>query len=92
MAEASVLGAFKMLLMIAGGFVLLRFIGQLMLAKRNMEEERVMNFNARKIQEERAEKRKQFGKTSVVTKSSNTKSSDFTSKNAEDVDFEEIKE
>ena len=92
MVEASVLGALKMLLMIAGGFVLLRFIGQLMHAKRNMDAERAMNFNARKIQEEREEKIKKFGKTNVITKPSNVKSDGFGSNNAEDVDFEEIKD
>jgi hypothetical protein len=90
--EAGISGAFKMLLMIAGGFVLLRFIGQLMQAKRNMEAEREMNFKARKIQEEREEKRKKFGKTNVIAHPSNEKSPNYASKNAEDVEFEEIKE
>jgi hypothetical protein len=90
--EASILGAFKMLLMVAGGFVLLRFIGQLMQAKRNMEAERAMNFNTRKVQEEREEKRNKFGKTNVIAKTPRTKSPSFSSNAAEDVDFEEIKD
>lgn len=81
-----------MLLMIAGGFVLLRFIGQLMHAKRNMEAERAMHSNARKIQNEREETRKKFGKTNVIANKSNAKSENFRSSNAEDVEFEEIKE
>jgi hypothetical protein len=90
--EASILGAFKMLLMVAGGFVLLRFIGQLMQAKRNMEAERAMNFNTRKVQEEREEKRNKFGKTNVIAKNSKVKPSSFSSSAAEDIDFEEIKD
>lgn len=92
MAEASILGAFKMLLMVAGGFVLLRFIGQLMQAKRNMDAERSMHFNARKVQEEREEKRNKFGKTNVIVKIPKAKSPGFSSNVAEDVDFEEIKD
>ena len=59
--------------MIAGGFVLLRFIGQLMHAKRNMEAERAMHSNARKIQNEREETRKKFGKTNILANKSNAK-------------------
>ncbi len=41
-AEASITGLFRMLLMIVGAVVLLRFIGRLMQARRNADAERQM--------------------------------------------------
>lgn len=86
----TIIGAFKTILLILGGFVLLRFLGQFMIAKRNMEEERQLNKKAREFEQERNSKLKNFGKTSIV---SGRKSNSGTSNvhQAEDVDFEEIK-
>ncbi|MCH2225431.1 MAG: hypothetical protein MK066_11740 [Crocinitomicaceae bacterium] len=78
------MGLFKTLMIIIGVFVLLRFLGQLMNARRNMEEERSLNARQRNIQKERSQKLRDFGKTHVK------KSTDDISDNSEDVDFEEV--
>ena len=69
--------------MIIGGFVVVRFIGQLMIAKRNMEHERQLNRNKRNFETERKEKLKTFGKTKIVKKGE-------VNGRVQDVDFEEI--
>ncbi|MBL4861893.1 MAG: hypothetical protein JKY09_02595 [Crocinitomicaceae bacterium] len=81
---ASVTGLFKMLLIIVGVLVLLRFVGQLMNAKRNIEEERESNARQRKFKEEKERKSRNLGKTKVLKKNNRDQNQ------AEDVDFEEI--
>ena len=66
MLEASVTGLVRTLLIIIGVFVLLRFLGQLINAKRNMEEERKLNAQQRKFNQEKERKRKNLGKTSIL--------------------------
>ncbi len=83
MVEASVTGLVRTLLIIVGVIVLLRFLGQLMNAKKNMEAERELNERQRKFNSEKERKRKNLGKTSVLKKG---QSSD----NIEDVDYEEM--
>jgi hypothetical protein len=76
-------------LLILGAFVLLRFLGQLMIAKRNMEEERMLNKKHRDVEAERNQKLKNFGKTSILNakkKSPTKKEGDF----IQDVDYEEM--
>lgn len=73
-----------MLLIIIGAIVLLRFIGQLMNAKKNMEEERQLNRKQRKFEEEKKYKQSNLGKTKILGKNQNKP------KDIEDVDFEEI--
>lgn len=70
--------------MIIGGFVLLRFVGQLLIAKRNMEEERRINEKERKFRAEQKEKLKSFGKIKIVKKSD-------VKGDVQDIDYEEIK-
>ena len=76
----SITGLFKMILIIIGAIVLLRFFGQFMNAKRNMEQERVLNERERKIKQEKERKQKNLGKTQVLSKNAD----------GEDVDFEEV--
>ncbi|MFZ9028985.1 MAG: hypothetical protein ACO2Z9_08200 [Crocinitomicaceae bacterium] len=83
MVEASVTGLVRTLLIIIGVFVLLRFLGQLMTAKRNMEEERKLNEQQRKFNQEKERKRKNLGKTSILKRSQG-------SDNIQDVDYEEM--
>ncbi len=83
--EASIPGLFRTLLIIIGVIVLLRFIGQLIRAKNNMEEERRLNEMQRKAETEREQKFKNFGKTQVINNPSNK------IQDVEDVDFEELK-
>lgn len=84
MVTASITGLFKTLLIIIGAIVLLRFLGQLMNAKRNMEEERALNESQRKAQKERDQKIRNFGRTNVVSRQGNKQI------DAEDIDFEEV--
>lgn len=76
----SITGLFKMILIILGAVVLLRFIGQFMNTKRNMEEERILNERERKLREEKSRKQKNLGKTQILSKKAD----------GEDVDFEEV--
>lgn len=84
--EASITGFFKTILILIGVLVALRFIGRLMIAKRNLDEEREMLRREKDFHKERNEKLKNFGK---VTVSGRKQSSG--SVQAEDVDFEEVK-
>lgn len=90
MVTASITGVFKMLLMMGGAFVVLRFLGQFMITKRNMEEERSMNEQSRKNQKEREEKLRKFGKTTILGKAS-AKAPHSRITDVEDVNYEEIK-
>jgi hypothetical protein len=84
--ESSFTGLFRTLLLIIGALVALRFIGRLMIAKRNLEEERELLRREKAFQQERNDKLKNFGKTSVVGQKP-----DQNGNKAEDVDFEEVK-
>jgi uncharacterized membrane protein len=84
MVEASFTGLIRTVLIIIGVFVLLRFIGQLMNAKRNMDEEQQMKDRAEKLRKAREKTAKNLGKTTVI------KDSRAGSGDVEDVDFEEI--
>jgi len=86
--EAGITNAFRTILIIIGAIVLLRFIGQLMNAKRNMEAEHRLNKQQREVQEERYQKMKNFGKVNVFSR--NTKKTNKHKGNVEDVDFEEV--
>lgn len=55
--EASIISLFRTLLFIIGAIVIVRFIGQFMTAKRNMEEERRMNENQRRFEKEKKEEK-----------------------------------
>lgn len=88
---ASLTGFLRTILIVVGAFTLVRFLGQLMVAKRNLETERKLNERERKLAKERQDKLTNFGKTTILGrgKSRSTKSS-AVSGNAEDVDFEEV--
>ena len=84
MVEASFTGVIRIVLIIIGVFVVLRFLGQLMNANRNVDEQNHMKEREEALRREREHKAKNFGKTSVIN---DGKSS---SGDIEDVDFEEI--
>lgn len=65
MVLLSVTGLFRTLLIIIGVFVLLRFIGQLMQAKRNVEAECRDNHARRESDRARHESQRNFGKTTI---------------------------
>ena len=81
--EASVTGFFKTILMIIGALILLRFLGRVMIAKRNLDEERADLAREKAFVKERNEKLKNFGR---VTVSKSSPKGDV-----QDVDYEEIK-
>lgn len=85
MVLLSITGVFKMILIILGAFVVLRFVGQFMTAKRNLDEEKEMLRQQREREMKAANDRKNFGKTTIsqIDKKS--------AENAEYTDFEEIK-
>lgn len=80
--EASITGLFKTIFIIVGVLVLLRFLGQLFVAKKNMEDERRHLERERKFQKEKEKKMKNFGKTKVLDNQNGD--------SAEDVDFETV--
>ena len=82
--EASATGLVRTLLIIGGVFLLLRFLGQLMVAKRNMEDEREFNAKHREFEAEKKAKKQGEGKMNVLGKKR------YTDKNIQDVDFEEV--
>jgi hypothetical protein len=87
MVEASVTGVFKMLLMIIGGMVLLRFIGQLLIAKRNLNEERAFLKSKKESEELRNRTMKNQGKITILnSKKSNQSAHDRVT----DIEFEEV--
>lgn len=81
--EASIPGLFKTVLMILGALILLRFLGRVMIAKRNLDQERTDLAREKEFVKERNEKLKNFGKVSVSK--SNPKG------DVQDVEYEEIK-
>ena len=84
--ESSVSGFFRTILIIIGSIVLLRFLGQLMNAKRNLEEEKRLKEEASIYEREQKKSRVNFGKTSIL--SSHSKKS--AASPIEDVDYEEL--
>lgn len=83
MLTASFTGLVRIILLIIGSMVALRFIGRLMIAKRNLEEERQIVEREKSFQKERNEKMKTFGKTSISKSTPNGA--------VQDVEFEEMR-
>jgi hypothetical protein len=86
--EASFTGVIRTILIIIGAIVVLRFLGQLMEAKRQINAQNQMKENERKYRKDYEEKVKTFGKVKILGKTNKTqKSKDF---DYEDVDFKEV--
>lgn len=81
-AEASISCLFKTILIILGALVLLRFLGRVMIAKRNLDQERADLSREKEFVRERNQKLKDYGKVSV------TKSKP--KGDVQDVDYEEV--
>lgn len=77
----SITGVFKTVLILLGVFVLLRFIGQLMVAKRNLAESQQLKRQDEALSKARKYVEKNSGKTTIIPPKNRT---------AEDVDFEEV--
>ena len=85
MVLLSITGLFKTILIIVGVMVLLRFIGRVMIAKRNLEEHSKVQRQSRKDEEMLEKSKRNFGKT-ILSKPNRINSEEgFT-------EYEEIKE
>lgn len=83
-AEASITGVFRMILIIIGVLVVLRFVGQLMIAKRNIAEGKELDRQKKVNDTEARRKKKHLGKTQILGKKQSSNDG------IEDVEFEEI--
>ncbi len=83
MMVLSISGLFKTILLIIGAFVLLRFIGQLMIAKRNIDEEKKLNDLQDKIKKQKEFVERNTGKIKISKNSSSKDESSY-------VEYEEI--
>lgn len=83
MIALSITGLVRTLLILIGAFVLLRFIGQVLRARRDMEAEKERQAQERHFELERKEKQRNLGKTSILNKPNSNST-------IQDVDFEEI--
>lgn len=79
----SIPGTLRMILIIIAVFVIVRFIGRILVAKRNLDEERRYNQNNENFRKEKERSEREKGRTKVMGKG-------YTE--AEDVDFEEVKD
>lgn len=80
---ASISGVLKTILMLLGAMVVLKYLGQLMIAKRNIAEQSRFREEQDKIQKQKAHFERNKGKISILR---NVKPD-----NVKDVDYEEIK-
>lgn len=78
----SVTGTVRMILIIIAVFVIVRFIGRLMIAKRNLDEERNFNQNNDQYRKAKEQSEREKGKIKVVDRF----------RDAEDVDYEEVED
>lgn len=79
----SIPGTLRMILIIIAVFVIVRFLGRIFLAKRNLDEERRYNQNNDTYRREKEKSEREKGKVKISKKG-------YTE--AEDVDFEEVKD
>lgn len=77
----SITGLLKMLLIIIGVFVILKFVGKMMIAKRNMDEHNQHHSSQKAFNQEKERVQREQGKVTINKTSSAP---------AEDVDFEEV--
>lgn len=82
-AEASIVGVFRMVAIIIGVFVIVRYIGQLMNAKRNVNEQATDSEDRESIKRAQEHTRQNLGKTNIIGKNKG-------SNDVEDVDFEDV--
>lgn len=76
----SVTGTVRMILIIIAVFVIIRFVGKLLIAKRNIDEEREFNQNNDQFKKAKEHSDREKGKVKVVDRYHD----------AEDADFEEV--
>ena len=84
MVEASFTGLIRTVFIIIGVFIVIRFLGQLMNAKRNMAEQESMKAREENLRKAREQTARNLGKTTII------KEGKRNSGDVEDVDFEEV--
>lgn len=85
MIEASFIGVVKIALIVLGAFIVLRFLGQLMNAKRNLDEEKQFEGKKKAYEELKRESKRNEGKIKISDKKKTSK--DY----KEYTDYEEVK-
>ncbi|MEO9257511.1 MAG: hypothetical protein ABI207_03960 [Crocinitomicaceae bacterium] len=73
MLEGSLVGAVKTILLIIGVFIVLKFLGQLMNAKRNLDEEQKFKANKNAFDELKKSSEKNKGKIQITDKKKTAK-------------------
>ena len=86
MQEAGVVNLFRTLLILVGVMVLIRFIGRLMMAKRDLAEEQSLKAEDARKAAEREVVKKNYGRTRILGKTDKSKGNS----NVEDVDYTEL--
>ena len=81
--EASVTGLIRTILIIVGVLVVLRLIGRIMMAKREMENENRQRRAEKAFEKERQQKIQNFGKVNSSDRPANSSNEDY-------VDYEEV--
>ena len=64
--EASVTGVFRMILILLGVFVLVRFLGQILMAKNNLAKQQEMRRHEEAIAREKSKAQQNAGKTKIL--------------------------
>jgi hypothetical protein len=88
MVEASVSGLFRMILLIIGVFVVVRFIGQVIVAKNNVARDREMRNREEALAKEKLKAKQNAGKTKIIRDKKSLKSDE----QIIDVDFTDVKD
>jgi len=82
MLESSIVGLFKTVFIIVGFFVFLKFIGRLLIAKRNLSTESKLKDQRKKEKKQKEFMQKNMGKIKIIDPQIKTKH--------EDVEYEDI--
>jgi cytochrome c-type biogenesis protein CcmH/NrfG len=82
--EASITGLFRMVVFIAAALIIIRFMSQLLAAKRSAAESKEFERKKKVFEKTKQAVEKQKGRVRILGKTSNTHSSEY-------VDYEEIK-
>jgi rRNA maturation endonuclease Nob1 len=77
MLQASVSGVIKMILILIGSVVVMRFLGQIMNAKRNIKEEQELDRIRKKNSANKVKAQQDFGKVKISKPNKNNKSDKF---------------
>ena len=83
--EASFTGVIRTVFILIGVFVLLRFLGRLMIVKRNLEKERQDLKRTKDFEKEKQRMARNYGKTEILSQNNNSKNA-----SVEDVDYEPL--